>query len=843
MGEFQFKRGTNANRLLLSGVNTPPVGTPIYTTDTKKLFIGDGTTAGGVEVGGTPTAHTHPASDISAGTFGAGNYTFPGMVSLEGTSLHIDSDGSSNTTSLLFSAGNGILTHDTSADRFTLNGDLVLGSVTTNQNVLTMTAEGTPAGRSVNAIQMNGTGGHSQGFFTKRDDDADANWFCGYAYGSSDVFIINREDSGGNPDESSTDANFAIAENGWVGIGTTNPSSSLDVVGRVRASTDFFEAGTALSAKYAGIAHLSDTDNPHSVDETDILPDQTDNSGKVLSTNGSTASWNDPAAPGAHTHPASEVTAGTFSSGNFTFDGSLYCNDNLYINADDGTANSNLYFHDGATRDGALFYFAQGDSQFATNKPLAIGGDYITVDGPEIAIGADGSNVDTTLWFGHSGSHSADSLSFDYSADRFQLSNDINITGVVTASSQIISSSNIIADNGSLNGKIRLDSSEPVGGVAIDMDGTSGGWARGYTFVNGTTKLIGGFGATGPNASTITRLYMANAYNSNGIFVLPSNGFTGINDITPSYELDVNGDIRSTGQIFSGTTDIATMIAAGGGGITEHHDLDGLADDDHTQYHNDTRGEAWLTGNTHGDIEFSSLTATVLEFSPDGEISYDSGSTTFNINQSLSVTDNLIINPAGTNEDVFLYFGQEGQPDEYHLKYDETDSRFEFNTDLDVNGDVTATAFITDYVHLVKSTLVDNIGGANGSTTDIRWDVELNRDSSTFLHQTGSLQHQIVVLKAGRYSINATVSGLNGGSGRITNMLYFTVNGTANKRSIARNYSRGSSYGDASLNISTEVDLATNNVISIQTGVDDTDGTYTVNTIAAECECIIRRIG
>lgn len=32
--------------------------------------------------------------------------------------------------------------------------------------------------------------------------------------------------------------------------------------------------------------------------------------------------------------------------------------------------------------------------------------------------------------------------------------------------------------------------------------------------------------------------------------------------------------------------------SAGGGGVTDHGALTGLADDDHTQYHNDTRGDA-----------------------------------------------------------------------------------------------------------------------------------------------------------------------------------------------------------------------------------------------------------
>ena len=48
---LQLRRGTDSNRLSI----TPVVGEPIFTTDTKKLFIGDGSTAGGI----TAVSYTH----------------------------------------------------------------------------------------------------------------------------------------------------------------------------------------------------------------------------------------------------------------------------------------------------------------------------------------------------------------------------------------------------------------------------------------------------------------------------------------------------------------------------------------------------------------------------------------------------------------------------------------------------------------------------------------------------------------------------------------------------------------------------------------------------------------
>jgi len=48
---LQIRRGTEAQRLALSGVDVPSQGELLYTTDTKKLYIGDGVSAGGQDAG------------------------------------------------------------------------------------------------------------------------------------------------------------------------------------------------------------------------------------------------------------------------------------------------------------------------------------------------------------------------------------------------------------------------------------------------------------------------------------------------------------------------------------------------------------------------------------------------------------------------------------------------------------------------------------------------------------------------------------------------------------------------------------------------------------------------
>jgi hypothetical protein len=48
---LQIRRGTDTQRQALSGPNTPIAGELLYSTDNKKLHIGDGTTTGGTSIG------------------------------------------------------------------------------------------------------------------------------------------------------------------------------------------------------------------------------------------------------------------------------------------------------------------------------------------------------------------------------------------------------------------------------------------------------------------------------------------------------------------------------------------------------------------------------------------------------------------------------------------------------------------------------------------------------------------------------------------------------------------------------------------------------------------------
>ena len=59
---IRVRRGTDAQRVLV----TFALGEMVFTTDTHRLYVGDGSTAGGIHIGGAPDAHA--ASHASAGS-------------------------------------------------------------------------------------------------------------------------------------------------------------------------------------------------------------------------------------------------------------------------------------------------------------------------------------------------------------------------------------------------------------------------------------------------------------------------------------------------------------------------------------------------------------------------------------------------------------------------------------------------------------------------------------------------------------------------------------------------------------------------------------------------------
>jgi|TARA_B110000211_G_scaffold57884_1_gene64692 cytoskeletal protein CcmA (bactofilin family) len=107
---LRLRRGTNAQR----GLITPLDGELIYTTDTKKLYVGDGTTAGGLAV---DTAGTFLGADLDLNNYnlnGTGNVNIAGNITATG---NITTDGN-------LTIGGNITIGDSSADTINLSAKI-----------------------------------------------------------------------------------------------------------------------------------------------------------------------------------------------------------------------------------------------------------------------------------------------------------------------------------------------------------------------------------------------------------------------------------------------------------------------------------------------------------------------------------------------------------------------------------------------------------------------------------------------------------------------------------------------------------------------------------------------
>lgn len=146
------------------------------------------------------------------------------------------------------------------------------------------------------------------------------------------------------------------------------------------------------------------------------------------------------------------------------------------------------------------------------------------------------------------------------------------------------------------------------------------------------------------------------------------------------------------------------------------------------------------------------------------------------------------------------------------------------------------------YIHVEKTT-TQSCGGSNLTETYMTWQTQTHIDTSYYTHDTVTNSERIYVDEAGRYEIKATVGVTQDGGARTTMALRVRVNGTTKVlRGGLRNYSRGSGYGDMSCHLNTELDLSAGDYVEVYTWIDDTDATYTNNTINAECEVIMRKL-
>lgn len=134
MIQLQLRRGTDAER----GAITPASGEPVWTTDTNELFIGDGSTAGGVAVGGGGASDSFNTIDCPAGTDPVAESATDTLTLASGTTaLTITGDSAADSVTFavadaVAAGASGLLT---GADQTKLNGIEAGADVTDAANV------------------------------------------------------------------------------------------------------------------------------------------------------------------------------------------------------------------------------------------------------------------------------------------------------------------------------------------------------------------------------------------------------------------------------------------------------------------------------------------------------------------------------------------------------------------------------------------------------------------------------------------------------------------------------------------------------------------------------------
>jgi hypothetical protein len=123
----------------------------------------------------------------------------------------------------------------------------------------------------------------------------------------------------------------------------------------------------------------------------------------------------------------------------------------------------------------------------------------------------------------------------------------------------------------------------------------------------------------------------------------------------------------------------------------------------------------------------------------------------------------------------------------------------------------------------------------------IGWDDELEKDSD-FTHDTVTNNERVTVNSNGVYILIGNVNVTNTGANRVTGYMDLRINGTADTETRAKNYSRGTSYGDFNMHVSAVRYLFQNDYVDLYCGIDDADQSDSVDTQVANSEFMIVKL-
>ena len=248
---LRLRRGTEANRTSI----TPVQGEPIYTTDTKKFFIGDGVTPGGVEFNGTSGTSGVNGTSGTSGVNGTS-----GTSGVNGTSGTSGVNGTSGTTGTSGTSGvNG--TSGTSGVNGTSGTSGANGtSGTSGANGANGTSGTSGADGSSGTSGANGTSGTSGSGFTTINNSSVGRILL--SDGTTNAATASSNLSWNSGNETLDITNGGIEQIGAytstfagdvIVTGTLTATASIAVSASF-ASTASYWSGTVTSASYAQTA-------------------------------------------------------------------------------------------------------------------------------------------------------------------------------------------------------------------------------------------------------------------------------------------------------------------------------------------------------------------------------------------------------------------------------------------------------------------------------------------------------------------------------------------------------------------------------------------------------------
>jgi hypothetical protein len=151
-----------------------------------------------------------------------------------------------------------------------------------------------------------------------------------------------------------------------------------------------------------------------------------------------------------------------------------------------------------------------------------------------------------------------------------------------------------------------------------------------------------------------------------------------------------------------------------------------------------------------------------------------------------------------------------------------------------------------NYVHIGKTSGgTEDVGGSNGTTVYIKWDLDIKTVGSDVSHDTSTNNTRIYANADGRYHIKCNFSANSDGGARTTLGMFHRVSaGSISYRGVQNSYCRGGVYDDnLRIHFNIEIEMTDGQYIEMGTFIEDTDGSYTITSEYSACDFIMRKIG